>query len=441
MPSAEFYVNMNIQSAKHMARLPMVLPDDLIAELLSFLPVKFLLRFRCVSKSWKTLISNPAFVKLHLKRSATQNPHFTVITTYVKHLLRGGIEVDYSVVPYPMSRLIENPTETFPIPVDPYHFVSGKECSAIVGTCNGLICLSGENYNPTNDYTEYWLRLWNPATRTTSPKFGHFGETLQSDGMFNFKFGCDDSTGTYKVVAFRYNDIQLRSVVKIISFGDNVWRDIESFPVDPLEVDCIWGDYCPDKGVYLSGTLNWLAIHNNLHYDFKDITVGQFVIVSLDLETETYNQYKLPRGFDEVPSKQPTVGVLGGCLCFSYLYKKTDFDFDFIVWQMKKFGVEESWTQLFKINCQIPSDEWFIAEDTYCQMVPLLLTEDGRVLFMLRLYYQQEYKFASLYNWRENREDKIEFTASRPITNNNITREDVRLCWAMDYVESLVSIF
>jgi len=77
----------------------------------------------------------------------------------------------------------------------------------------------------------------------------------------------------------------------------------------------------------------------------------------------------------------------------------------------------------------------------YCQMVPLLLTEDGRVLFMLSLYYQQEYKFASLYNWRENREDKIKFIASRPITNHNIIREDLRWCWAMDYVESLVSIF
>jgi F-box interacting protein len=424
-----------------MAGSPVVLPDDLIAEVVSFLPVIFLLRFRSVSKSWKILISNPSFVKLHLKISATQNPHFTVITAYVKHHLRGYTEVDYSVVPYPMSCLIENPTETFPIPVDPYCFVSDKECCAIVGTCNGLICLSGDNYNRTDDYIECWLRLWNPATRTTSSKFGQFGEfgkTLRPHGMFNFKFGCDDSTGTYKVVAFRYDYTQLRSVVKIINFGDNVWRDIESFPVDPLDVDSIWGDYCPDNGVYLSGTLNWLAIHNNLDYDFEDITVGQFVIVSLDWRTETYNQYKLPRGFDEVPSKQPTVGVLGGCLCFSYLYKKTNFDF--VVWQMKKFGVEESWAQLFKINYQIPSDEGFIAEDAikYSQMIPLLLTKDGSVLIRLRI---KQHKYASLYNWRENRKDEIEFTASRPITNNNITREDVRWCWAMDYVESLVSIF
>ncbi|MCI51343.1 F-box family protein, partial [Trifolium medium] len=32
----------------------------------------------------------------------------------------------------------------------------------------------------------------------------------------------------------------------------------------------------------------------------------KFVIVSLDLGTETYNQYKFPRGFDEVPPGIPT---------------------------------------------------------------------------------------------------------------------------------------
>jgi hypothetical protein len=39
---------------------------------------------------------------------------------------------------------------------------------------------------------------------------------------------------------------------------------------------------------------NWLAIHNNTlynGYDVKDFTVEQFVIVSLDLGTETYNHY------------------------------------------------------------------------------------------------------------------------------------------------------
>jgi len=79
-------------------------------------------------------------------------------------------------------------------------------------------------------------------------------------------------------------------------FGDDVWRNIESYPV-------VLGH----KHVYLSGTMNWLA-HSG--------------IVSLELETETYNQYVLPRGVDEVPPNSPAIGVLGGCLCFSYSHRE-----------------------------------------------------------------------------------------------------------------------
>ena len=34
--------------------------DDLVVEILSRLPAKSLCRFRCVSKSWRALMSNPA---------------------------------------------------------------------------------------------------------------------------------------------------------------------------------------------------------------------------------------------------------------------------------------------------------------------------------------------------------------------------------------------
>ncbi|MCH86633.1 F-box/kelch-repeat protein [Trifolium medium] len=47
------------------------LPFDLIPEILSRQPVKLLLQFRCVCKSWNSLISDPKFAKKHLSLSTT----------------------------------------------------------------------------------------------------------------------------------------------------------------------------------------------------------------------------------------------------------------------------------------------------------------------------------------------------------------------------------
>jgi len=196
---------------------------------------------------------------------------------------------------------------------------------------------------------DYWFHLWSPATRKTSETFECFLDCGSYQiNTFNFNFGFDNATNTYKVVASHYNpDDQLRSNVRILNVGknDNVSRDIESFPVVPLHLDS--PKRAVNVGVYLRGTLNWLAIHNHLNYSIKDIRIEQFVIVSLDLGTETYRQYLLPRDFDEVPPKPPTISVLGGCLCFSYS-KETYF----VIWRMMKFGDKDSWTRFLKISYQ-----------------------------------------------------------------------------------------
>ncbi|AES80212.1 F-box and associated interaction domain protein [Medicago truncatula] len=139
---------------------PVVLPDDLITELLSFLPVKSPVRFKCVCKSWKTLISNPNFVKLHLNQSSTRNPLFTLVTLHF---------MGFSVVPYSLNSLIENPL--FTLSVDPYYHLSDKQCSCMVDTCNGLILLAG------GDSQFEYFHLWNPATMEIPPNFGYYRQT------------------------------------------------------------------------------------------------------------------------------------------------------------------------------------------------------------------------------------------------------------------------
>ncbi|XP_004492107.2 F-box/kelch-repeat protein At3g23880-like [Cicer arietinum] len=398
---------MDVQSATYMTLSPVVLSDDLIPEVLSFLSVKSLLRLRCVSKSWRALISDPVFVKLHLKKSSTRKTLFSLMK---KHPLSESVDTHQSdgevyCVLYPKSRLLHNPS--FKLSVDSYYLSNEKDCEhKIAGSCNGLICLTGFSFTFT--YREYWLRIWNPATRTLSPKIGYFRDSSNSPHeyyslpAFDFKFGYDNSTDTYKVLA---TNIYLTGTVRILTLGDNVWRDIESFPVVPLK-----RIYRKSGGVYLGGTLNWLAMDNDFPYSVlkNHATVEQFRIVSLDLGTETYNQYMLPRRFDEMPPDMPTLGVLGDCLCFSYSPNKINF----VIWKMQIFGVDESWVQFLKISYQTQHPDFHV--------VPLFLFEDTLILTSHK-------RQSILYNWRNNTLEEINVT----IVNNRTT----------DYVESLVSIF
>jgi F-box interacting protein len=100
-------------------------------------------------------------------------------------------------------------------------------------------------------------------------------------------------------------------------------------------------NYVRNNSVYLSGTINWLALtpHNGSGLE-------QYVILSLDLSTEKYTQLLLSWDFDRESSFRPAIAVLMDHLCFCH-----DFDeFHFVIWQMEDFGVQESWIQLFKIG-------------------------------------------------------------------------------------------
>jgi hypothetical protein len=51
------------------------LPNEVIAEILSRLPAKSVIKLRCVSKTWCSPISSPHFIATHLSR-ALSNPEY-----------------------------------------------------------------------------------------------------------------------------------------------------------------------------------------------------------------------------------------------------------------------------------------------------------------------------------------------------------------------------
>ncbi|XP_058768572.1 F-box/kelch-repeat protein At3g23880-like [Vicia villosa] len=374
------------------------LPDELITDVLSRLRVKYLMQMKCVCKSWNTLISHHIFIKMHLNRSSL-NPQFSLIYSHN--------DDEYSFVPFPVSLLWENRSSD--TPHDPYYQMHDKNCDEIVGSCNGLVCLTGYSLNKITSYKERWLRFWNPATRAISDKVGTFSYKFRD---CKFTFGYDNSTETYKVVMFGSNlDSWETNIVKVYHLGDNVWRTINGFPAIPLQLEF---DHEYD-GVHLSCTINWMTFHSVYHGG--DI-IEEFVIISFDLSSETFTRLIPPENYENDGNIiiSPNICVLMDSLCFSY-----DKETEFLIWQMTKFGAEKSWSQFLKFSYHNVGVDYELGHP-YIKLTPLYLSKDGDTLLLAN----DPQDSAILYNWRNNIAKK--------------TRINNKICWVSirDYVESLV---
>ena len=116
------------------------IPYDIVLNIMKRLPVKLVMRLRCVSKSMESLITSHDFISTHLKNISKNHDHEN---GYVIHL--PSLEITR-----PIARpLFDTPfcTVAFDSTFDrisevriPFHLNS--TFAKIVGSCNGLLCLS-----------------------------------------------------------------------------------------------------------------------------------------------------------------------------------------------------------------------------------------------------------------------------------------------------------
>ncbi|XP_058755859.1 F-box/kelch-repeat protein At3g23880-like [Vicia villosa] len=384
---------------------PVTLPEELIVQILSLLTVQSLTRLKCVSKSWNSLISDPFFINMHLKKSS-RVPHIMICLRY----LSTGSIINL-LNPFHIHRKPSINTFTFPF--------DSKYDYAIIGSCNGIICFV-ENFRY---YREFHLLLWNPATRFFSKtlcSFPYSEQTLNS--KIEFSFGYDNVSHKYKMVA-----IAPRDELSVFTIGDYVWRNIQTFLTDSYHFTPMHRSRGISCGVYVSNSLNWFALHNDINSSYfppRNFTVDELVIISLDLGTETYTQFRLKfiQDFDEVVVVEPNICVLLECLCFSHYSSK---GYNFFVWQMKEFGVEESWMKLLKFDCyKYNLLHVYVICYGIVNFLPLHAFENGDMLIMV-----MERQQLILYSRRNNKIIMLDAVCDRiPWFNLN------------PYVESLVSI-
>lgn len=120
------------------------LPDELIEGILLRLPVKSLLRFKCVCKSWLSLISNPQFAKSHFDLGAAPTHR---LLNLINDCEFKSIDTDAAFDDNSREVVFNNL-----LPPLRYQF--------IVGSCRGFILLETDAcYCKFIDFV-----IWNPST-------------------------------------------------------------------------------------------------------------------------------------------------------------------------------------------------------------------------------------------------------------------------------------
>ncbi|KAL6582707.1 hypothetical protein OROMI_004786 [Orobanche minor] len=228
------------------------LPQDMIEEILSRLPVKSLLRFRCVSKVWHSLIGSKSFMRKQLKNSK-RNTSFAQQKALL--LLR---EEPFNFSDCSLSSLFHKPD----FHAIEFNFASHPIYSLrLVGSSNGLVCI-------LLNHEEFVL--WNPSTRRISKKLPLLPNMDKRPHTYGF--GCDDEWSddyNYKVVVIFVNE----DYSAVYTSKSDSWRIIWNNPWS-------FSTYFVRRGKLKSGKLQW---------EFWELRrKGESFCIDFDLKREVF---------------------------------------------------------------------------------------------------------------------------------------------------------
>ncbi|XVE68738.1 hypothetical protein DITRI_Ditri09bG0093500 [Diplodiscus trichospermus] len=186
-------------------------PMEIETEILSRLPVKSLLRFKCVQKIWRNLIEDPNFITMHLSLFGKKNNGFLLCdfsrNPYFLQFYPGNSKNNIVLTG---RKEIDLVFSTKGIPRDTHRF--------IIGSSSGLVCL-------LDMQDRLKLNIWNPLTRKIMelPKFDC--EEVESKLSLVFGFGFCPKLNDYRVVISSCYLCNLTEV-QVYSLNTNSWKKI-----------------------------------------------------------------------------------------------------------------------------------------------------------------------------------------------------------------------
>ncbi|KAL3513989.1 hypothetical protein ACH5RR_026706 [Cinchona calisaya] len=268
------------------------IPEEIIDKILSKLSVKSLARFKCVSKTWKSLISN----------MEGQERSFFYLEFNEGNMLFYAVDKELVVEKLPT----------------PFLGLSSKENFKFLGSCNGLLLFS----------VSRCIYLWNPTTRCCK-------EVLQlnflSEKFLISASGIcfDDSTNDYKVVMSLASYTIDMKFALVGSLKSKEWSQI-NFPYAMARSGC-----------YVNGRLHWIVREKKLDAHsivYSDPKTHPQLIVYFDAKTLEFKELPMPDNVYIIGELK----VVDGCLCMAH---RTNYKCKILI--MKEYGVKESWTTIW----------------------------------------------------------------------------------------------
>ncbi|PON91992.1 F-box domain containing protein [Trema orientale] len=373
------------------------LPEDLIVRIMSKLPVKSLIRFKCVSKRWHTIITTDSHLTTtHLDRSKSN-----------KLCIVSGNEClsTFPVRKY-VDRMLLLRDESTVEDVDIVLFHHSFEYE-IVGSCNGLVCVALVIINRT------WIVdtvLWNPATKgwryLTEPTSS---ESQRRDSNL-LSFGYDHDHNDYKLVRVELNNAEERRMarVHVFSRSRDSWRQVTSRDLPDRKV-------AGEMGIIVNGVMYLMGYENNS----SGGNIGNYTILTFNLCDEKFGHDIRP------PIKNNSMFSFSKWKDCLALMEVETHSYSFWVKGDGSSGTEKhTWTGLLKVKLATPAADYYFAG----------VWKNG----FLFAKYLKEGAFDSL--------DSGELISIDPLSHNQTTLKKigkkVRFSDpAFEYVESLLSVY
>ncbi|KAF5791011.1 putative F-box domain-containing protein [Helianthus annuus] len=293
-------------------------PPEITQAILRRLPVKSLGRFKSVSKTWNSLISDPHFIKTHLRQT--------------RKLIVGSGTSLYSIDMNQLLPYLNINTNDIPVTGKVLNFRSPPiQWVEILGTCMGLVLARDDDdtiflMNPTTQV------LWKlPVSPFALPvEDDKFLGKWRAKFFVRYGFGYDSANDDFKVVSISFWNPEsgldpecTDTFVRVYSLRNNSWSKLPNSRYDH-------GTFYAVSGALVNQNYHWL--------------VSRSTIVGFSFTEEEFSEIRLPgsiekAGFFDVVDMNGKLGVFVGVV-----------EVGFELWVMEEYGVSESWRCMVSYN-------------------------------------------------------------------------------------------